>query len=286
MSALTAIEKQLNEPKNIKGMMQLPMVQERFIKNYEAVTGKKDGQARFESEVFAFMEILNDKQDLAKADRFSIFAAIVKAGTTGLSFRDNRLYVMPGANNTVKVQSSPAGKREMMEMMSDVKKCPEPQVVLKGDKFVVDKLNNIIKEHSTTEKSATEATLDNIVCSYQRLFYKNGDIVDVIVPHADLLKARAKSKIKGDAGVWGDFPAEAAKKTATNRMFNKYHKYPQNVITYGADADKEDDTQETTYTEQQVVQQPSGDKVDTSSGEVVEEAKIVNDKDKSAEPFI
>ena len=232
------------------------------------------------------MEILNDKPDLAKADRFSIFAAIVKSGTTGLSFRDNRLYVMPGPNNTVKVQSSPAGKREMMEMMEDVKKCPEPQVVLKGDKFVVDRLNNIITCHETTEKSVTEATLDNIVCSYQRLVYTNGDIIDVVVPHADLVKAKSKSKIKGDAGVWGDFPAEAAKKTATNRMFNKYHKYPQNVVTYGADADKEDDTQDVGYSEQPVKEEKPAkkakEKVDKETGEVTyTEAEVVKGDDEA-----
>lgn len=286
MSALTAIEKQLNEPKNIKGMMQLPMVQERFIKNYEAVTGRKDGQSRFESEVFAFMEILNHKPDLAKADRFSIFAAIVKAGTTGLSFRDNRLYVMPGANNTVIVQSSPAGKREMMEMMADVHRVPEPQLVMKGDIFVVDKLNNKIIKHESTEKSATEPLLDNIVASYQRVIYKNKDIIDVVVYHADLVKAKQKSKAQSDQGFWAQWPGEASKKVATNRMFARYHRYPQNVITYGADTDKEEDTQETTYTEQAVQQQPSGDKVDTSSGEVVEEAKVVNDKDKSTDSFV
>ena len=81
MSALKKIEEQLASAPSIKAMMQLNMVQERFIANYEAVTGKKDGSTRFQSEVFAYLEIVNDKPDLMKADRFSHFAAIIKAGT-------------------------------------------------------------------------------------------------------------------------------------------------------------------------------------------------------------
>ena len=171
MSNLKKIEEQLNAAPSVRHAMQFPFVQERFIANYQATTGKKDGEARFQSELFAYMEIVNEKPDLAKADRFSHFAAIIKAGTTGLSFRDNKLYVMPGPNNTVKVQSSPAGKREMMENMPDIKAFPEAQLVMKGDLFVVDKLSGQVIKHESTDKSSTDTSkLEDIIASYQQVY--------------------------------------------------------------------------------------------------------------------
>jgi recombinational DNA repair protein RecT len=255
MSGLKKIEEALEKAPSIKSMFQLDVVQERFIANYEATTRKKDGPARFQSEVFAYLEIMSDKPDLMKANRFSHFAAIIKAGTTGLSFRDNKLYVMPGPNNTVKIQSSPAGKREMMENMQEIKQFPEAQLVMKGDHFVVDKLNGTILEHKSTKDSSTNTgSLDDIVASYQRVYWKDGTIKDVILYKADLLKAKAKSKAQSEAGFWAQWPGEACKKVATNRAFRLYHKYPDNLVTFGKDDDKADDTVQETYTEAEVVQ--------------------------------
>lgn len=251
MSNLKKIEESLEKAPSIKAMLQLDLVQQRFIANYQAVTRKNDGPARFQSEVFAYLEIINDKPDLAKANRFSHFAAIVKAGTTGLSFRDNKLYVMPGPNNTVKVQSSPAGKREMMENMADIKQLPEAQIVMKGDLFVVDKLNGVVKAHETTKDSASEIKLDNIVAAYQRVYWRDGTIKDVVVFRDDLLKARKKSPAQSEQSFWATYPGEASKKVSTNRAFRLYHKYPDNIITFGKDDDKQD-TEEVSYQEAEV----------------------------------
>ena len=218
------------------------------------------------------MEIVSEKPDLAKLPKFQHFAAIIKAGTTGLSFRDNKLYVMPGNNNTIKVQSSPAGKREMMENMAEIKQMPEPQLVLKGDEFVVNKLNGVIELHRSTAKSVECKSLDDIVAAYQRVLWNDGTINDVIIYHADLLKAKGKSKIKGDGGVWGEWPGEAAKKVSTNRAFRLYHKYPDNIVTFGADDDKADDT---SYQEVQSEESHSPQ-------EEVQEAQVVADKPKKA----
>jgi len=254
MSNLKKIEEQLNDAPSVRHAMQLPFVQERFIANYQATTGKKDGEARFQSELFAYMEIVNEKPDLAKADRFSHFAAIIKAGTTGLSFRDNKLYVMPGPNNTVKVQSSPAGKREMMENMPDIKAFPEAQLVMKGDLFVVDKLSGQVIKHESTDKSSTDTSkLEDIIASYQQVYWKNGVINSVILYKADLLKAKSKSKAQSEAGFWAQWPGEACKKVATNRAFRLYHKYPDGIVTFGKDEDK---TEEATYEDASSTNQP------------------------------
>jgi recombinational DNA repair protein RecT len=281
MSALKKIEEALVNAPSIKALTQLPFVQERFVANYQAVTGRKDGEARFQAEVFTYLEIMEEKPDLKKADRFSHFAAMVKIGTMGLSLRDSKIYVMPGPNNTIKVQSSPAGKREMMEMMEEIKQLPEPQVVVKGDIFVHDKLNNLIIKHESTEKSAP-ATLDNIFCSYQRVIWKDGTIRDVVVDKAALLKAKSKSKAQSEAGFWGQWPDEASKKVATNRAYRLYHKYPNNVVSLGKDDDKEDEdvVVETTYKEevQEVKQEPKAIKQTLEVKEVSDGPKDDNEE--------
>ena len=254
MSNLKKIEEQLNNAPSVRHAMQLSFVQDRFIANYQATTGKKDGEARFQSELFAYMEIVNDKPDLARADRFSHFAAIIKAGTTGLSFRDNKLYVMPGPNNSVKVQSSPAGKREMMENMPEIKSFPEAQLVMKGDIFTVDKLSGQVIKHENTDKSSVDTSkLDDIIASYQQVCWKSGVVNSVILYKSDLLKAKSKSKAQSEAGFWAQWPGEACKKVATNRAFRLYHKYPDGIVTFGKD---EDTTEDATYEETPLVSQP------------------------------
>lgn len=238
MSKIAKFEQALQQAKSVKELFAVPDVKERFIKNFEAVTGRKDGENRLEQEKFAYLEILNDKPELRGAPMFSHFAALVKAGTTGLSFRDNKLYVQGIKKDNVvvalKVTSSPAGKREQIEMMKTVKNCPEPVLVMKGDVFIVDKRNHVVREHYSTDKSADKVTLDNIVAAYQTINYKDGTSVDVVIAHDELMKARSKSKTK-EGGPWIDWPGEMAKKVATNRAYRLYHKYPDNVVIYDND---------------------------------------------------
>lgn len=303
MGALQKFEQQIAEAKTIKDVFTLDFVKERFVKNYQAVSGRKDGENRFEQERYAYLEIIADKPELKNVDNFFHFGAIVKAGTTGLSFRDGKLYVIPTGNGGIKVQSSPAGKREQFEMMPEIAKAPEAVLVMEGDKFVHDKLNGKVLEHVTTDKSVTSISLDKIFASYQRLKYKNGEIIDVVVYHDDLVKAKSKSKMKSDQGLWEMWPGEAAKKTATNRAFRLYHKYPDNVILYGNEDDEDAGAAaEPAYAEvvvsgnqsQQNTQQISPtEKVDTESGEVTQTETVDNMKDvkqnkgkRTAEPFV
>lgn len=249
---LAKLEQQLTAAPSIKAMFQIETVQERFISNYEAVTGKKDGVNRFSSEVFAYLDIISEKPDIANCDRFQHFKAIIRSATTGLSFRDNKLYIIPGPNKTIKIQSSPAGKREMLEMMEDILQVPEPQLVMKGDKFQHDKMNNRVVEHIATEKSAVETTMDNILAAYVRIVYKDGRIIDTVVYHPDLVKARAKTKTRSEDTPWNVWTGEMCKKVATNRAFRLYHKYPDNVVTFGTDDDKHETEADTTDVEHTV----------------------------------
>lgn len=296
VNPIKQLEQQLADAKSVKDVFSIDLIRERFIKNYESVTGKKDGENRYNQERFAYLEIIADKPELNKVDKFYHFAAIVKAGTTGLSFRDGKLYVIPTGVG-VKVQSSPAGKREQLEMMPTVKRVPEPVLVMKGDKFVHDKLNGVVKEHYTTEKSETKISLDNIFASYQRILYKDGTIVDTVVYHDDLVKAKDKSKMKSDQGLWQTWPGEASKKTSTNRAFRLYHKYPDNVVIFGNEHTEDDEPgadipyadvtptvqqPEQTKSEQQPnVEPPFHSNVNESTGEVYPTEEVKPNEAKS-----
>lgn len=235
MAVLAKIEQELSSAPSLKAALTLAVVENRFVANYQAVTGKTDGHNKFQSELLAYLEVISEKPDLMALERFQHLKAVMKAGTTGLSFRDNKLYVMPGPNKTIKVQSSPAGKREQMEMMPTVKKVPEAQLVLEGDVFKWDKANDKILSH---EVKTLEPTWDNIVAAYQRVYWKDGSYNDVVVLKSELVKARSKSRTKSEDSPWNTWTPDMCKKVATNRAYRLYHKYPDNVVTLGADEDK------------------------------------------------
>jgi recombinational DNA repair protein RecT len=269
MGQIQTLDQKVASAKSVTEVFGMPDVKERFIRNYEACTGKKDGENRLEQERFAYLQILQDKPELQKVDKINHFMALVYAGTTGLSFRDNKLYVIPTGGGKLKVQTSPAGKREMLEMMPTIKRVPEAVLVMKNDEFKVDKLNGIVRVHESTKTSATEIKLENIVAAYQRIYFKDGTIVDTILHYDEFIKAKNKSKMSS-GGPWVDWPGEMCKKTTLNRAFRLYHKYPDNVVLFGNV--EADETEDATYTnaeeEIQQVTTAEGENVDTDTGEV------------------
>lgn len=286
---VATLDSRLAEAKSIQELIQLPDVKQRFIKNYEAVSGRKDGENRFEQERFAYLQLIADKPEMKEVANFFHFAAIVYAGTTGLSFRDNKLYVYPNGKGGLKVQTSPAGKREMFKMMPEIKDAPEAIIVRVGDHFVHDQANEIVKEHWTTEKTKESINLDNLRAVYQRLKYKDGRIVDTVVYKDDVLKAKAKTKAKSEQQPWNEWPFEMAKKVATNRAFRLHHRYPDNVVLFG-NVDQED-VQDTGYTEMAepdptVVTTASGENVNEDTGEVIQTAQVSERKEKRRGPDV
>jgi hypothetical protein len=273
MGQLQSFEQAIAKAKNAQELFTIEAVKDRFVKNFEAVTGRKDGLNRLEQERFAYLQLIHDKgDDVKKAAPFYHFSALIYAATTGLSFRDNKIYVQSNGKGGLKVSTSPAGKREMLEMMKEVKEAPEAVLVLKGDKFSWDKRNRRVLEHTTTEKSITDTklTLDNIVAAYQTIYYNDNTSVDVVVTHDELVKAKSKSKMP-DKGPWVDWVGEMCKKTATNRAFRLYHRYPDNVVTIPID-DSDDDGTDDSYKDAEVMPDPTvteaPDNVDAETGEV------------------
>lgn len=284
MSNLKKINQELASAKSVKEALSIGFVKETFVRNYQAITGKADGDNRFNSEVFHYLELINDNEKLKNADKFSHFASIVKAGTTGLSFgKEGQLYpILYG--NIVKVQIGAHGKRELLMRMPNIKSVGEGQVVLKGDKFKHDKLNSIILEHETSEK-APPATLDNIIATYCRLTFTDNSKIDVVVYHEDIIRAKNKSKDTRDNNTWASFPSQMCAKTTYNKAYKLYYRIPDVQVTNikGFDADEEDTAEDISYETAEVMDPvPVMDqavKEEKKKKEVVETAKVVKGGD-------
>jgi phage RecT family recombinase len=234
MNPLKKLEMEIEQSPNIRGAVML--AQDRWVKNYQLVTGKKDGAQRFQTELLNYMDIVNEFPALQKCEKFSHFAAVMKAATTGLSFKsDGHLYVIPYGNRA-KVQIGAHGKREMMRMMPEIKFISEGQVVMKGDDFSYDKINSKVVKHLTTEKSSTRNNLEDVMGSYVRIEWKDGRIIDVYMSREELLRAMEKSSNKGPNSVWQQWPLEMSKKVPYHRAKKLYHRFPDGVIDFGGEA--------------------------------------------------
>ncbi len=66
-TALQMVEQKLAGAPNLKSALLMPMVQERFIADYQASTQREDGKAKYASEILAYMEIMSEKPELANA---------------------------------------------------------------------------------------------------------------------------------------------------------------------------------------------------------------------------
>lgn len=248
MGQLEHLIKQVNTAPTLKDA--IAKAQDRWAKNYELVTGKKDGKQRFETEFLNYLDIVADKPDLAKVtDKFSHFTAVMKAASTGLSFKsDGHLYPIVYGGK-IKVQIGAHGKREMLRQMKEVKMVYEGQVVYKGDAFKHDKLNNRVIEHSTTDKSVNSNKLDDILAAYTRIEFMDGRMVDVVVYREEILKAMAASKNKGPGSVWETWPGQMSVKVSYHRAKKLYHRYPEGLeLNVGVETEDKAETDDVNYT--------------------------------------
>jgi phage RecT family recombinase len=287
LNPLKKLEAEIAQAQGVRGVMAL--AEDRFVKNYALVTGKKDGKQRFETEVLNYLDIVNEKPDLRNAEKFSHFSSIMKAATTGLSFKsDGHLYPIAysqGDKKVVKVQIGAHGKREMMNQMKDVAFMPEAVIVMKGDDFRYDKLNSKVTKHETTDKSSTRNSLEDVVAAYSVIEWKDGRKTFVVVYHEELKKAKDASKNKGPNSVWETWPLEMAKKVTYHRMKKLYHRYPDGVLDFGgeAKAGDGDELEETTDVHYATVDSSQEETTTTNqkAEEVFQEAEVVNDVPKA-----
>lgn len=256
MSNLKKMDAALIAAPSVKAAIQLPFVHNMVVRNYEAITGKKDGENYFASQVFEFLSIINEKPDLQKCDRFSMMAALVKTASMGLSLQDGHVDLMK-YGTVLKASPNYKGHRELLRRMPTVESVGEGVLVLKGEKFVWDKQNNKVIEHLGGDEE-TSLKLENIRYAYVRVKFTDGTSADVVVTNEELRKAKSKSKNQGDNSVWDQWTGQMAKKVPVHRAYTIYYKRPavSPELDLGDFAkDDTDDVIEVQHTEDQPVAQ-------------------------------
>lgn len=225
MSSLKKMDAALIKAPSVKAALQLPFVKEITIKNYQAVTGRKDGENYFASQVFEFLTVINEKPELQSCDRFSMMAALIKIATMGLSLADGHIDLIK-YGNVLKASANYKGHREQMRKMENIESVGEGVVVLKGEEFVWDKANNKVIKHVANEESV-ELKLENIRYAYVRVTFTDKTFADVVVSNEELKKAKSKSKNKSETSAWNEWTSEMCKKVAVHRAHKTYYRRPE-----------------------------------------------------------
>jgi len=283
MSNLKKMDAAMVAAPSVKAAIQLPFVKDMVVKNYQAITGRKDGDNYFASQVFEFLTIINEKPDLQKCDRFSMMAAMVRTASMGLSLQDGHVDLIK-YGNIVKASPNYKGHRELLRRMPTIESVGEGVLVLKGEKFLWDKQNNKVIEHLGGDEE-TALKLENIRYAYVRVKFTDGTFADVVVTNEELKKAKSKSKNQGDNSVWDQWTGQMAKKVPVHRAYTIYYKRPavSPELELGDFAkDEEEEILDVKHTEEQ----PSATEPKEESTPVVTTTpRVVGSKD-SLEEFL
>lgn len=245
MANLKKMDQALSTASSVKAAIQLPFVKELVVKNYTAITGRKDGDNYFASQVFDFLSIAAEKPEWKDVDRFSIMGAMVKTASYGFSFQDGFIDLIK-YGKVLKASLNYKGHREQLRQMPTIESVSEAILVLKGETFEWDKANNHVVKHLGGEED-TSQKIDNIRYAYVRIRFKDKTQVDVVVSNEELRKAKSKSKMKGEGSIWEEFPGEMCKKVAIHRAHKNYYRRPEvNAELSLGDFGKDDD-EDTTF---------------------------------------
>lgn len=240
MANLKRMDQALSTAPSVKAAIQLPFVKELVVKNYQSITGRKDGDNYFASQVFDFLSIAAEKPEWKDVDRFSIMGAMVKTASYGFSFQDGFVDLIK-YGKVIKASLNYKGHREQLRQMPTIESVSEAILVLKGETFEWDKANNHVIKHLAGDEESN-LKIDNIRYAYVRIKFKDKTQVDVVVTNEELRKAKDKSKMKGEGSVWELWCGEMSKKVAVHRAHKNYYRRPEvNVELALGDFAKDDD---------------------------------------------
>lgn len=260
INPIKQFEQALTTAKNVKDILKIDVVKNRYVANYKGISGREDGLQVFESESFAFIDMANAKPEILECDPYSIVSGFLRASTYGLSFQGNHLSVYPRNvkqrdgkfKKMLVVEPQAHGKRRMLEKMPSIKEVVEGVLIYKGEEFVYDRKQKKVISHKSTwpEPEPSETT---VVGAYCTIKFSDATEREVVVTANELKKARAASKMADGGDLWIKYYGEACKKTAYNRAFKVYWDKPQTdaVFTYTASPEDEAiDTQAEDVTDQ------------------------------------
>jgi phage RecT family recombinase len=259
---IQSLEATFKAIKSVKDLVKLPVVSQRYIANYEAFSGLKDGASRFEREAFALMEIANSKPEIMKCDPFSIFAGLIKTAAYGIPIQSKKWSIYPRGGKLV-VDLDAHGKREALENMPTIKEIETAVLVFKEDKFAY---NPKTKQVTTHEQAwpTPPASKDTVKAAYCVVHFKDGPTRDIVMSISDIEIARSHSP-QPNGSTWTKNYGEMCKKTLYNRAFKELYKLPKTAVIYA-----QFEAPETTDVEHQVVKEEDQPQAETAEAILAE----------------
>ena len=237
VNPIKALEKSIAEAKNVKDLLSIPAIHNRYVKNYEMGTGRHDGEARYERDLFSYIEKVNNNAELLECDPFSHFAAFVKIGTYGVS--PDKIYLQPQGvkqkdgsyKKVVKVSTDPFAKKELLERMPTILRVGDPMLVFNADTFKVDPKNKKVLKHEQ-EFPQPKASEETIKAVYLTVDWAGGYSTEYWLSLEELKTRRSKSKMNGGGALWQEHFGEAAKKSVINYLFKAEYKAPETQMLF------------------------------------------------------
>lgn len=201
------IAKQLAES-SVANIVTIPEVAERFQSIYKTMNGVSAelAKVRYETEKFHFQKMLQDKPELQKCSKLSLYGVFLDAAVAGLSFdpQMKHLYVV-GFNTKVKVAGQPdrwesratmmiSGPGELVIRMKQgqIKYADNPVLVYEGDKFTHGtKRGTVYLDHEAKFPRDKDA---QIIAGYIRLERNDGTVDYKVMSDQEVQNLRAFSK--------------------------------------------------------------------------------------------
>lgn len=186
----------------------LPEVADRFKHLYSVMNGKNNEMATvaYESEKFHFMKLLQDKPDLQKCTKLSLYGCFLDMAVQGLSFDPamKHAYVV-GMPTNIGTKDNPKwenratlfidGRGELVirTRQGQIKYADNPIVVYEGDLFKYGTKNDrVYIEHEATFPRQS----DSIIACYLRIERPDGSVDYKVFGIEEVMKLREFSKSK------------------------------------------------------------------------------------------
>lgn len=175
----------INSQPNVSAILDLAGIEQNWIRTYESISGKKDGESRFNAEKILFLQTISSTKALEKCDKFSVYSSFIELAISGLTLRDGIAYIVPFAG---KASFMPGwrGRLEQINEIPTVVHCHEPQVVWDCDQFEYEKGEKV---KITKHKPGNRTPDSKITHVYFVIEFSHGAVV-YIMDAVDVLHIR------------------------------------------------------------------------------------------------
>jgi recombinational DNA repair protein RecT len=215
----------------VTAVANLPEVADRFKNLYSLMNGKDAAAStiKYEAEAFHFNKLLNEKPDLKKCTKLSLYGCFLDMAVSGLSFDPamKHAYVVSfntkvgdGWESRAMIMISGYGELQIRMQQRQIKYADNPVLVYEGDYFVSGTKNN---QYYVEHKATYPRQSDNIIACYIRLERLDGSVDYKVMSIEEVLKLKAFSKQQNSLAWTSGLPGMVQAKTIKH-AFRSYPK--------------------------------------------------------------